>query len=241
MAVHYAKRLHEAARLGVPAATKWRMDNIAAYRKRLQELQPKNALALFRRVTGPKSPEVTKLEAEIARVEADVAKLGPLEVRFKQFVDDVSKWTQGRDPWALMEPAEVEHLDAQIKPAAEEFRDFAGSYVPTRRKDLETLTLITMASDPRGYAALPEPVRALINRDYLLPGGGWHQMFGRGVEIQGDSSAMREDGYIMLLQLTYDDLMHWRFGDNGAYQFWISPADLDKRNWLASKMTFECH
>jgi hypothetical protein len=36
---------------------------------------------------------------------------------------------------------------------------------------------------------------------------------------------MREEGYIMLLQLTCDDLMQWSFGDNGDYQFWISPAD----------------
>ena len=66
-------------------------------------------------------------------------------------------------------------------------------------------------------------------------------MFGRGIEIQGDSCAMREEGYIMLLQLTHDDLMHWSFGDNGVYQFWILPADLAKRNWAAAKMTFECH
>jgi uncharacterized protein YwqG len=66
-------------------------------------------------------------------------------------------------------------------------------------------------------------------------------MFGRGVEIQGDSCAMREEGYVMLLQLHYDDLMHWRFGDCGVYQFWISPEDLAKRNWAAAKMTFECH
>ena len=97
------------------------------------------------------------------------------------------------------------------------------------------------SADDRGYAALPEPVRALINRDYLLPPGGWHQMFGRGIEIQGNSSAMREEGYIMLLQLTHDDLMHWSFGDNGVYQFWISPADLAQRNWAAVRMTFECH
>jgi len=81
------------------------------------------------------------------------------------------------------------------------------------------------SADARGYAALPEPVRTLINRN-CLPTGRWHQMFGRGIEIQGDSCAMREEGYIMLLQLTYDDLMQWSFGDNGVYQFWISPADL---------------
>jgi len=141
-----------------------------------------------------------------------------------------------------MQPADVEQLDAHMKRAREEFRDFTASYVPQRRTELETATLVTMASaDGRGYAALPEPVRTLINRDYLLPIGRWHQMFGRGVEIQGDSCAMREEGYIMLLQLTHDDLMHWSFGDNGVYQFWISPADLAERNWAAAKMTFECH
>jgi uncharacterized protein YwqG len=66
-------------------------------------------------------------------------------------------------------------------------------------------------------------------------------MFGWGVEIQDDSRAMREQGNIMLLQLTYDDLMHWSFGDNGVYQFWIAPEDLIRQNWSAVKMTFECH
>ena len=45
------------------------------------------------------------------------------------------------------------------------------------------------SADDQGYAALPESVRTLINRDYLLPAGGWHQMFSTGVEIQGDSCA----------------------------------------------------
>ena len=242
MAVHYAKRLQEAARLGVPNATKHRLNNIAAYRKRINELQPKDALAIFRRMASPKSGDVTKLEADITRTEAELEKLRLLEVPFKQFVDEASNWTRDRDPWSLMQPVEVAQLDAQMKRAREEFRDFAAAYLPHRREELENLTLVTMASaDARGYAALPESVRTLINRDYLLPAGGWHQMFGRGVEIQGDSSAMREEGYIMLLQLHHDDLMHWSFGDNGVYQFWISPADLAKRNWAAAKMTFECH
>jgi hypothetical protein len=97
------------------------------------------------------------------------------------------------------------------------------------------------SADARDYAALPEAVRTLINPDYLLPVGGWHQMLGRGIDIQGGSSAMREKGYVMLLQLTHDDLMHWGFGDNGVYQFWISPADLAERNWAGAKLMFECH
>ena len=242
MAVHFSKRLQDAVRFGVPNATKFRQNNISAYRKRLADLQPNDALAIFRRIVNPKSADVTKLEAEITKIEAELAKLGQLEVAFKQFVEETSDWTQGRDPWSLMQPADVEQLEAQIKRAQEEFRHFAAYYVPNRREELETLALVTMASaDARAYAALPEPVRTLINRDYLLPPGGWHQMFGRGIEIQGASSAMREEGYIMLLQLTHDDLMHWSFGDNGVYQFWISPADLAQRNWAAARMTFECH
>jgi hypothetical protein len=242
MAVHFAKRLQDAIRLGVPNATKFRQNNIAAYRKRLADLQPKDTLSFFRRTTTPKNADATKFEAEIAKNEAELAKLGQLEAAFKQFVEETSSWVRDRDPWNLMQPADVAELEARMKRAQEEFRDFAASYLPHRRVDLETHALVTMASaEARGYAALPEAVRTLINRDYLLPPGGWHQMFGRGVEIQGDSPAMREDGYIMLLQLTHDDMMHWSFGDNGVYQFWISPADLDKRNWAAVKMTFEMH
>jgi hypothetical protein len=241
MGVHFAKRLQDAIRLGVPNATKFRQNNIAAYRKRLADLQAKDTLSIFR-TTIPKSADATKFEAEIAKFEAELAKLGQLEAAFKQFVEETRSWTQGRDPWTLMQPADVEQLDQRMKQAREEFRDFAASYLPHRRVDLETHALVTMASaEARGYAALPEAVRTLINRDYLLAPGGWHQMFGRGVEIQGDSPAMREDGYIMLLQLTHDDMMQWSFGDNGVYQFWISPADLDKRNWATVKMTFEMH
>jgi Domain of unknown function (DUF1963) len=184
---------------------------------------------------------VTKLEADIAKAEAKLAELRSLEPVFRTFVQETSDWTKARDPWSPMRPADIEQLDGQMKRVREEFKDF-DAYVPHRREELETSTLLAMASaDERGYAALPEPVRTLINLNYLLPSGGWHQMFGRGIEIQGNSCAMREEGYIMLLQLTYDDLMHWSFGDNGCYQFWISPADLAQRNWAGAKMTLECH
>src|SRR5207342_3829867 len=127
---------------------------------RLADLQPKGALAVFRRITTPKGADETKLEAEIARIEVELANLGQLEAAFKQFVEETSNWIVGRDPWSLMQPADVEQLEARMKRAQEEFRDFAAYQVPNRREDLETHALITMASaDARGYAALPEPVR----------------------------------------------------------------------------------
>ena len=51
-------------------------------------MQPKDALAIFRRTTTPKSADVTKFEAEIAKIEAELAKLGQLEAAFKQFVEE---------------------------------------------------------------------------------------------------------------------------------------------------------
>lgn len=242
MAIHYARRLEEAVRLGIPSVTKYRQDNIATYRKLLAEAQPNDVLAVFRRMLGPKNPKAAALEADIAKAEAKLAELRRLEPAFKGFVQETGDWTSGRDPWARMLPADIADLDLRMERAKQEFGDFTHYAAPQRREELETATLIAMASaDDRGYAALPESVRALINRDYLLPAGGWHQMFGWGEEIQGDSCAMREQGNIMLLQLTHDDLMHWSFGDNGIYQFWMSPADLAARNWSRAKMTFECH
>jgi Domain of unknown function (DUF1963) len=240
-AIQYAKRLQEAVRLGVPAVMKWRRDNIAVLSKQLDRLQPRDVLAILRRMLGPKCANAVKLEEDIAKGKAKLGELRQLEPAFKTFVQDTIEWVEGHDPWSLMRPPDIEQLDRRIKRVREEFKDF-DAFVPHRREDLETSTLVAMASaDERGYAALPEPIRTLINRDYLLPSGGWHQMFGRGIEIPGDSVAMREEGHIMLLQLTYDNLMHWSFGDNGVYQFWISPTDLLQRNWAAAKMTFECH
>jgi uncharacterized protein YwqG len=65
-------------------------------------------------------------------------------------------------------------------------------------------------------------------------------MFGTGVSIQ-DNAAVEHEHDHMLLQLVYDDMMHWNFGDNGAFQFWISPENLAQRNWAGVEMTFECH
>ena len=63
-------------------------------------------------------------------------------------------------------------------------------------------------------------------------------MFGAGVDIQGNA-AVENEGNVMLLQLVYDDMIAWRFGDMGAFQFWIPPADLAAGRWKAARVTFE--
>jgi hypothetical protein len=160
---------------------------------------------------------------------------------FDSFVREVSDWVRGTDPWQLMPPDAVARLAATFQRDRAAFRVFAGSYTPYSLDDLETETLITLATaDDRAYVTMPEALRDLFNRQYLLPTGTWHQMFGLGVDIQSNA-ALDNTGNVMLLQLVYDDMMEWRFGDMGAFQFWIPPDDLAKGNWAAARVTFEMH
>jgi hypothetical protein len=142
-----------------------------------------------------------------------------------------------------MPPEAVETLAANFEPGKKAFKELTAYYLPLYLANLETDTLLALATaDDETYATMPEAMRTLINTEYLLPvrSCGWHQMFGRGVDIQSNAAEANE-GTVMLLQLVYDDMMHWQFGDNGAFQFWIPPDDLVQGNWAAVRVTFECH
>ena len=63
-------------------------------------------------------------------------------------------------------------------------------------------------------------------------------MFGLAGVKQDNLYAHLED--LLLLQLSYDDMNEWRFGDMGLWHFWISPADAVAGRWEKSRLTFEC-
>jgi hypothetical protein len=171
---------------------------------------------------------------------ARVAELERTAAEFERFVREVADWVRGTDPWQLMPPEAVEALASTFERGKTDFPDFTRFYTPYSLDDLETETLLALATaEDRAYATVPETVRSLINTQYLLPTQNWHQMFGRGVDIQADAACDNE-GNVMLLQLVYDDMTHWRFGDMGAFQFWIPPDDLAGGNWAAVRVTFEC-
>jgi hypothetical protein len=243
MAHHFTNSLQSAAGQDLQNVAKYQRGELAAYRKRLTALSLKGARTIFQRSPVMSNDSAAKLVAEIATLEAKFEELARSEPLFHAFVRETVVWTAGRDPWSLMTEAEVAELNARMTRADKEFHDFVSMRVARRLYDLETTALKAILTGPdRAYATLPEAVREKINSEYLLPPGkNWHQMFGFGIDIQGGSGDMYGEGYIMLLQLTYDDLMHFTFGDAGCYQFWISPADLAKRNWAAVQMTFECH
>lgn len=186
------------------------------------------------------SEDVKRSEDYVVRLETQLAQLESHLPEFESFVRDVDDWARGKDPWQLMPPEAVRVLASTVERGRKVFDEFLLFYAPKYLDRLETETLLALATaNDRAYATMPEELRKLINTQYLLPSSGWHQMFGRGVDIQGNA-AIENEGNVMLLQLVYDDMLHWNFGDMGAYQFWIPPDDLARGNWAAVRLTFEC-
>jgi hypothetical protein len=214
-----------------------------AAQRKVAGLRPAGAWATLRQFTaGNKNEELAKAEETLARAEVAVSDFERLLPEFRRYIDEAMNWTRDRDPWALMQPNEIERTTSLFARSKQQFADITRFHVPRDWQELATETLKTMATaDDHIFAKLPEPIRNLINDKYLLSCGAyWHQMFGRPVSIQDRAAAMFEEGNILLLQLVFDDMMHWSFGDNGAFCFFISPDDLAGRNWGGVRLTFEC-
>ena len=159
----------------------------------------------------------------------------------KHFAKETCEWVQDKDPWTVMPRIEADCLHDVHKRATSEFRKQTRFRLSVRLEDYENATLILIASgNDNAYATLPETTRKDINSNYLLPIRTQHQLFGEPIDIQGNARWENERNHL-LLQLTFDDLMFWDFGDCGVYQFWISPEDLAAGNWSSVNITFECH
>ncbi len=242
-AQHYAACLRTALR-GAPALAAHRREWLDAARAELARRRPAGVAGVLSALgirPRAKSADETEAEDAVARREAQLADLERLAPEFERFVRDVADWVRGADPWQPMPPDAVAVLESTFARGRTAFRDFVRFSTPSSLEDLQTETLLALATaDDRAYATMPEAVRTLLNTEHLVPPQMWHQMFGRGVDIQGNA-AWENEGRLMLLQLVYDDVLHWRFGDVGAYQFWIAPDDLAAGNWAAVRVTFEGH
>lgn len=152
----------------------------------------------------------------------------------------LAQFSQGRDPWRMLSPGEADAFAGMIAEVRISLEDIVGAYADRDAGQLGTRTMrAMMAGDAAAFAALPPELRDLFNSDYRLPIGSPHQMFGLGTDIQG--GIWERAGAVLLLQLVHDDMQDWRFGDNGAFQFWISPDDLAAGRWDRVELTFECH
>jgi uncharacterized protein YwqG len=89
------------------------------------------------------------------------------------------------------------------------------------------------------YEKIPSQVRDRIHNEWRqCLYDGTHQIFGQGRDPQGYLEQF--DDHLMLLELNFDPMMNWDWGDLGLIQFFITPEDLAARNWNGIKATYTC-
>lgn len=184
----------------------------------------------------------TALARSRDRVERDRAAVQQIEARGRalvEFAEHVAAFAARRDPWAVMSDDEVAVLQEVMDTAHRDFEHLVSWHVCRYPADLRNAAIRRMITgDQRAAAAIPDGMLALINAQYRLPPSWQHQMFGIG-------GCRQEALYLhlcdhLLLQIVYDHMPEFRFGDMGLWQFWISPEALAARQWDKVELTFEC-
>jgi uncharacterized protein YwqG len=107
------------------------------------------------------------------------------------------------------------------------------------------LSCEAMLADRVAYSRVPTRViEALRHRHAALRSPAFesgaarqHQMFGHPRLTFGQSEEMSHTHHL-LMQFDADEALGWNFGD-GAYQYWITPADLAARKFSAVVLSFE--
>jgi hypothetical protein len=191
---------------------------------------------------GKPDIEETRGEGFLRNAHAQLDRMKTEGPALRAFVAHAQARVPAHDPWSNIASSDQSMLDELLAPARKEFRAYA-PYLPHGGwRDYARATLLEMlgAADTI-YRRLPEAFRKLVDEKCLLPiAGARHQMFGAPMVIQSNAALENEHAHL-LLQLAYDDMMFWSFGDNGAYQFWINPKDLAAGRWEKVRLTFECH
>ena len=161
-------------------------------------------------------------------------------VSFDILVEETRSWVEGHDPWEVMDPASAQRLQDLVERVRKEPRERTHHRTRSFLKDLQDAALRQMiVAEPAVWERLPAVVRAHVDQQCLLASGAWHQMFGFGADIQGNA-VWEHARDLLLLQLAYDDLLDWRFGDMGVYQFWVAPEAARAGDFSNIAGTFEC-
>lgn len=190
------------------------------------------------------NPATEKINAEnwietgrkaIAHADAHEAEVDDYVARVKAAMPDI-------DPYRRVTPNDAAKLDALFGEGGKApLKDYAQYRLPHSWRSFggDAVRLMACGSD-EALSRLPKALRDVIFQSYRLPAGSAHLMFGLGENIQGNPKIEALDDQ-MVLQLTYDDLLDWSFGDNGVYQFWMPVAALQSGDFSKAEVTFECH
>jgi hypothetical protein len=156
-----------------------------------------------------------------------------------EFIGQYDTFIAERDPWSEMIDDEIAVLEEVMKEARKSFPDLCTYRIPIKIDDVRDLSIRHMITGgPQALAALPDDMLAFMNERYRLTTQSPHQMFGLAGVKQSALYDHIED--LLLLQLSYDDMNEWKFGDMGLWHFWIEPRDAAASRWDQAKLTFEC-
>ena len=106
--------------------------------------------------------ELKKAQDYVAICESKIAKFYQLQPVFFEFVAEVSGFSKGRDPWALMNPAEMAHL-ASLWARNSEFAAFHFNQGKFPIDYLKNEMFKALPAADVAFAAFPAAVRSLID------------------------------------------------------------------------------
>lgn len=226
---HLAGQLHEAFE-GSARLVALRRDSMRQAEVTLNTLEARS---------GEDDLRVQAARSELAGRKADLAAIEAQRAGLPDMMAAIDQFTDGRAPWQQLTLDECGVVAEFLNELHARFGDIVRFTIPDSTAALATLSLRTMITgEGEALSAMPEEELQRINQGFLLPLQHPHQMFGLGGCQQSARDGHRGD--ILLLQLGYDDMMEWRWGDMGLFQFWISPQDAAQGRWEAAELTFEC-
>lgn len=185
--------------------------------------------------------------AKAMRADQRIAAIEAQRNGLPALINALDGFAADRDPWTRLTDDERAVFVEALGNLWQQFADIARGYAPRGVEGLTTLSLRTMMTgEADAFAALPPPIRDLVNREYRLPAAMLPQMFGLAADLgnaegEGRNALADHAMDVLLLQLPTDDMMEWRFGGEGlgAYRFWIGRAALAERRWDGVELTFE--
>jgi uncharacterized protein YwqG len=197
---------------------------------------------LFAAFVGPNvARELEKIKEASSNGAPGSAKNQEIADAFERVVANLSPWVKDRDPWAEMPAVDIEKLNEIIELMQNRFSSIVTVKYTLRLEELQKNATKAMARNPVGpLSKQPQGAQSALDAMNRQPLKESHQMFGAGMIVQDDAAIDHAD-WVMLLQLSYDREMLWRFGDVGVFQFWIRPEDLKAHRWNKVEVTFEGH
>jgi len=161
---------------------------------------------------------------------------------FIELRENLLQWADHNQPWAIMAEEDIIKLRNVLRSLRSELREIVRYvFCLSDVESLEKLTLNAIACDPTGpIKELAPQAQLSINLIFRQSIKRNHQMFGDGIQVQGNAADHYRNS-LMLLQLNYDMSMGWQFGDVGVFQFWITPEDFQANRWDKVEVSFEGH